>query len=1278
MHSLTGLSLKNRALIALVTVCAAVFGVIGTSSLKQELFPEFELPQAFISAQYEGATPEAVESEVTEPLESALTGVAEVESVQSTSAAGSAQLVVETEYGTNSDDVVRSLQRAVSQVEGSLPDGVEPQVLAGGLADFPVMMLTVTGGEDVSALAADMRDVGVPELQDVDGVRSVDVTGDQPMQVSITAREDDLEDEGVSIDALSGLLQANGIPSAPGQLRTSEGSAPVQVGSRLESVDQIRDLILTGADGPVKVSDVADVELTEEAATSVSRADGKDALSVMIMKKPDGNTVDISHGVNEKLDEIATSLGSDVQFTTVFDQAPFVEQSIEDLLVEGLLGLAFAVLVILVFLLSVRATIITAISIPVSLLITMIGLWMSGYTLNMLTLGALTISVGRVVDDSIVVIEAIRRRHSLGGDKLENIRAAVAEVAGAITASTLTTVAVFLPIAFVGGQAGELFRPFALTASLALLASLFVALTIVPVLAYWFLSRRGKLAKLSAEQKRRWKTERSGLLREWKAERKAARRRPVDAAHPSGRRATSELPVVGQHAEPAEPEAAARIDELDAMRSPVTRLQKTYVPVVGWTTRHPVIVLAAALVVFVGTMAMTPLLKTELFGDTGEAVVQMTQEFGPEADLEEASDEAREVEDLLADQPGVTSSLVSISGGGDMMSMGASGGLSGTYVVNLEEDVDIPSFAAQLQDEVDALDTSGEIEVLSAGTMPGGSTVDVKLTSNDTGLLEESADSLGADLRELDEIQTVADDISAVQPVVEVRIDHEAAAEYQLTEAGIGQVVSRAMRGQQLGQVIIDDVDHSVLLYDGTVEDLDDLRSLELPGVETVEAPAPEAPAPESPAPGPGGLGDGGAGEGGEGAAPAPQVPSGSVQQPTTVELDEVADVEEVTTAPTITRVDGLRAVTVSATPAGDDLGAVSTAVQQAIDSADLPDGVQAEIGGATAEQDEAFMQMGIAMLAAILLVFVIMVATFKSLIQPFILLVSIPFAATGSVGLLLLTDTPLGMTALIGLLMLIGVVVTNAIVLIDLINQFRGHGADLRTAIVQGARLRYRPIIMTAAATIFALTPMALGVTGGSVFISQPLAIVVIGGLISSTILTLILVPVLYQLVEGAKERRAEKREIKDFTRDQAAAWRPEPAMAGAAAGAESSTAPGAPSAGAEPARPDAADSPAGPDPAGAGSDTGEVRLADSGAEAVPEAGAESAGAAGATARSSLEAGGPDADEEAPARPARVERTFSDEALLADDAPAESESGHVGEDPEAEGDSGDAEPGKH
>ena len=509
---LTRLSLKNRALIALISVVAVIFGVIGAGSLKQELFPSLDNPQATVTASYEGATPEAVESEVTDPLEGALTALPEVEDMTSTSSAGSSQITVSTKYGDDSDDVVKALQRAVSQVQPTLPDGVEPNVMMMGTDDIPVLALSVTSDADEDQLAANLEDLVVPELKKVDGVSQVQIAGAKTKQVEISIRRDDLEDEGANLDEVAGILQSNGVPTSAGELKGADGTATVEVGTRIRSIDAIKDLIISGKDGPIKVSDVADVKLVDEPIESISRTNGQPSLSVSVMKESDANTVDVSHAVADKLPELEKMMGDNTEFVSAFDQAPFIEQSIHDLLNEGGLGLIFAVLVILVFLLSVRATIITAISIPLSLLIAMVGLWMGGETLNMLTLGALTISVGRVVDDSIVVIEAIRRRHASGGDKFSNILAAVSEVAGAITASTLTTVAVFLPLAFVTGQTGEMFRPFALTATIALLSSLFVALTIVPVLAYWFLRQREAKVKLTRAEKAEIRRSRKSML----------------------------------------------------------------------------------------------------------------------------------------------------------------------------------------------------------------------------------------------------------------------------------------------------------------------------------------------------------------------------------------------------------------------------------------------------------------------------------------------------------------------------------------------------------------------------------------------------------------------------------------------------------------------------------------------------------------------------------------------------------------------------------------------
>ena len=1175
---LTRLSLKNRALIALISVVAVIFGVIGAGSLKQELFPSLDNPQATVTASYEGATPEAVESEVTDPLEGALTALPEVEDMTSTSSAGSSQITVSTKYGDDSDDVVKALQRAVSQVQPTLPDGVEPNVMMMGTDDIPVLALSVTSDADEDQLAANLEDLVVPELKKVDGVSQVQIAGAKTKQVEISIRRDDLEDEGANLDEVAGILQSNGVPTSAGELKGADGTAPVEVGTRIRSIDAIKDLVISGKDGPIQVSDVADVKLVDEPVESISRTNGQPSLSVSVMKESDANTVDVSHAVADKLPELEKMMGDNTEFVSAFDQAPFIEQSIHDLLNEGGLGLIFAVLVILVFLLSVRATIITAISIPLSLLIAMIGLWMGGETLNMLTLGALTISVGRVVDDSIVVIEAIRRRHASGGDKFSNILAAVSEVAGAITASTLTTVAVFLPLAFVTGQTGEMFRPFALTATIALLSSLFVALTIVPVLAYWFLRQREAKVKLTRAEKAEIRRSRKSMLSQWRTEKKAAKKadkkRDLVAAgaeaEDTGPRddADSSLPAAasarGEASTRSEPTGVAAggprygesedgteaVDELAGMHSPVTRLQKTYMPVIGFSTKHPIVMILIAVLILGGTGAMIPQLKTELFGDTGQDSLQISQTFDPGTDLDEASEQAKKVEDILADASDVDNYQLSL--GGTSFGFTDDSSLTGTYIVNTKSGVSAQSISADLQKQFDELDGAGDVEVASQSSTPGAQTIDVTLTATDAQELEDATKKVSDKLEGVSSAQSVTSDIAAVQPVIEVKVDHEKAAEENLTEASIGQYVQRAMHGQQIGEVVIDDVSHSVLLFDRNADTVEKLRELKIPGKPEETAPAGGAGAGAAAggaggaaggAGGAGGSGDAGAaggaggagGEGGAGGAGGdPNAGAPVTSEPRFIELDEVAEVKEVKTAPTIRHTDSQRSTTVSVTPEGDDLGAVSTEVQSALDEVDLPDTVSVDTGGATQEQNEAFSQLGLAMLAAILIVFVIMVATFKSLLQPLILLVSIPFAATGSVALSLITDTPLGLTSMIGLLMLIGIVVTNAIVLIDLINHFRVRGVDLRTSVVHGARLRYRPILMTAAATIFALLPMALGLTGGGVFISKPLAIVVIGGLVSSTLLTLILVPVLYLLLEGVKERRAEKKYVKNMARGE------------------------------------------------------------------------------------------------------------------------------------------------
>lgn len=1032
MFRLAHLSLANRALIALITVFASVFGVITMSSLKQELIPSIEFPQITVLSSMPGASPEVVDKQVSGPLEKALNGVEGLESTSSTSRTGVSQITMVFTYGSNLDRARNQIDRAISNAKRTLPSDVQPQAIAGSISDFPIVFLAVSSDKPLSDLNADLQRLSVPRLQKIDGVRSADVTGGATQHIEILPRADAMAAAGTGVTAIRDALSNNGALVPAGTLEDQGKTLSLQIGSPVDSLDAIKALPLAGAKNAATIGSVADVSIKDDERTSITRTNGAETLAVSVTKKPEGDTVGISHAVRDSLNELEAELGSNAKFTPVFDQAPFIEKSIKDLTTEGLLGLGFAVAVILLFLMSARSTLVTAVSIPLSLLITFIGLSGTGYSLNILTLGALTIAIGRVVDDSIVVIENIKRHLSYGEEKSRAILTAIREVAGAITASTLTTVAVFLPIAFVGELAGELFRPFALTVTMALLASLLVSLTIVPVLAYWFL-----------------KNPKSG---------------GAPAGSPEARRVAEE--------------AKARAHEAEQR----SRLQRGYLPILRSTQKHPVITLVAAVLVLGATAAMTPLLATNLLGNSGQNSLTVRQVLPAGTSLTDTSAAAIRLEEVLRGIDGIKD--VQVTSGNAQAGFAAltsTGSSNSTFTVVTDEKANQERLQDTVRSELAKVPDAGKISV---GTQQGGfgtsSTVDITLKAATSADLQAASDSMVAAMTGVPGTSEVASNLAASNPVVQVKVDRAKATAAGLNEEQVAGVLASTISPIPAGTVRIETNDFPVRIGQGTkFTSIDAVRNIPLPA----------------------------------GGRP--------------VTLGSIASVEQVDVPVSITASNGERTAKVSITPSGSNLGAVNSEVQKRLADVQLPPGVTATIGGATTQQAESFRQLGLALLAAIAIVYVIMVATFKSLIQPLILLVSVPFAATGAVALLLLTGVPLGLPSLIGMLMLVGIVVTNAIVLIDLINQYRQPrdgrpGMNVADAITNGARQRLRPILMTALATVFALTPMALGLTGGGGFISQPLAVVVIGGLVSSTALTLILVPVLYRLVEGRREKKA------------------------------------------------------------------------------------------------------------------------------------------------------------
>ncbi|ANH91169.1 hydrogenase expression protein [Streptomyces sp. SAT1] len=1044
MSWLSRFSLAQRALIGLISIVALVFGAIAIPQLKQQLLPSIELPVVSVLAPYQGASPDVVEKQVVEPLENNIKAVDGITGVTATASEGSAVITASFEYGNDTQQLVANVQQAVNRSRALLPNDVDPQVVAGSTDDIPTVVLAVTSGKDQQALADQLDKTVVPALKNVDGVGQVTVDGVRDLQVTVTPDDAKLAGAGLTTADLAQALQAGGATVPAGSFDEGGAGRTVQVGGGFTSLKQIEDLRIAGQTGagqtgagqtgagqagagtgkaPARLGDVATVRQQPAKADSITRTDGRPSLAVAVTLDHDGSAVAVSDAVRDKLPELRKSLGSDAKITTVSDQGPAVSKSIEGLTTEGALGLLFAVLVILVFLASLRSTLVTAVSIPLSVVITLIVLWTRDLSLNVLTLGALTIAIGRVVDDSIVVLENIRRHLGYGEERREAILGAVREVAGAVTSSTLTTVAVFLPIGLVGGLVGELFGPFSITVTVALLASLLVSLTVVPVLSYWFL------------------------------------RAPKNT--------------------PADPEEARRKAEEKEAGS---RLQRFYVPVLRFATRRRLTSVLIAVVVLVGTFGLAPLLKTNFFDPGDQKVLSVKQELKPGTSLAATDAQAKKVEKLLSGTEGVKDYQVTVGSSGFLAAFGGSTDANhASYQVMLEDSASAEDVRKDIESGLHKLSGIGTTTV-NAGDGFGDQDLKVVVKAPDAKSLRDAAEQVRKAVAGLDDVSDVTSDLSQSVPRVSVRADDKAAAA-GFTQQTLGAAVAQAVRGTTAAKAVLGDTERDIVIKSAKpAETLSQLRNLRL---------------------GP-------------------------------VKLGDIATVELVDGPVSMTRIDGQRAATVTAKPVGDNTGAVSSKLQSKVKALDLPAGATAEIGGVTSDQDDAFKNLGLALLAAVAIVFMLLVATFRSLAQPLILLVSIPFAATGALGLLIATGTPLGVPAMIGMLMLVGIVVTNAIVLIDLINQYRRQGYGVVEAVVEGGRHRLRPILMTALATIFALLPMALGVTGQGGFIAQPLAVVVIGGLITSTLLTLLLVPTLYAMLELRKERRAKKREAKRTTRTE------------------------------------------------------------------------------------------------------------------------------------------------
>jgi hydrophobic/amphiphilic exporter-1 (mainly G- bacteria), HAE1 family len=737
-------------------------------------------------------------------------------------------------------------------------------------------------------------------------------------------------------------------------------------------------------------------------ADTITRTNGQPSIGISILKAPGSNTVTVANEVKDALPDIRSRIGNGVQFESISDQATPITDAIATILREGLLGAVFAVMVIFVFLRSMRATLVAAVSIPLSLMVALLVLWWQGITLNILTLGGMMVAIGRVVDDSIVVLENISRHVSEGERPIVAAFTGAKEITTAVSASTLTTVAVFLPIAFLTGIAGSFFRPFALTVVVALAASLVVAVTIVPLLASRFL-----------------------------------------------------------------PPAGARVVE---RRLRYNFLQRIYVPVITWATGHRLWTLLATGAFFIASMALLPLLRVNLLDQSSSPNFPVSITMPANSTLVQTNAETQKVEDLMKGIPGISAYQAVVGGQADPFAPPGTVPADPTLasVLVLVDQGAYNQALSAVQRALKAYGGPAKIEVGQAQSSSNVSStqmqIDVRAAS--PADLQTATTNVLAALSNVSGLADVKSNLATSKPTFQlVPTD-------KLSTSGLSLV--------QLAGFIAEEVNGQVAAQANLPEGTMNVRVELTPGVADNAAALAAAPVPTA---------------------------TGVVPLGTLVTLELVNGPQAVN------RVGGDRDVTITGTITANDTRAVQASVTNALAKVALPSGASITTGGVFQQLSTLLTQFALALAAAVALVYMIMVATFRSLLKPLVLLVAIPFAASGAVLALVITGTSLSLPGLIGILMLTGVVVTNAIVLLDLVEQYRDRGLDLTEALIEGGRHRLRPILMTAFATMLALVPLAVSGSSGGAFVSAPLAIVVIGGLFTSTFLTLVLVPVLYSL---------------------------------------------------------------------------------------------------------------------------------------------------------------------
>ncbi|MGE6230188.1 efflux RND transporter permease subunit [Paenibacillus chitinolyticus] len=1105
MRGIIRYSLNNKLVIWLLTILVTAAGIYAGLSMKQETLPNLEVPVLTVTTVYPGAAPEEVAERITGPLEQKVRSLDGVDVVSSTSMENVSSIVMEYSYKKDMDKAATEVKEAVADF--ALPSGAqETKVSKININAFPVVSLSVAGDkQSLDELTRQIESDLLPALEGVPGAASVEISGQHQQEVRLTFDRDKLKTYGLSEDTVKGIVQGAAVQVPLGLYEVGRTEKALVVDGNVKSLDDLRNLEIplvpggagaAGAAGPaaggaggapgvrggaasgaapgadtaaapgsaagagrtggavsapagaaglptVKLAELAVIELADR-ADSISRTNGKESVGIQVVKAPDANTVDVVNAVKEEADKFRQA-NSGVETVIMLDQGKPIEDSVNTMLSKAVFGALFAVLIIMLFLRNWRTTLISIVSIPLSLLIGILLLQQMDITLNIMTLGAMTVAIGRVVDDSIVVIENIYRRMSSPSEPLRGkalIREATREMFMPIFSSTLVTIAVFLPLGFVSGPVGQLFLPFALTMVFALLASLLVAITIVPMLGHSMFRRR---------------LERMGPA-------------PVPAFAEGG--ASGALPLGMDPAESVRLRRARDKGQNRRGHDETGRLGRFYRRVLDTTLNHKLIAFGTAILLLAGSLLLATRVGVSFLPEEEQKYAMVTYTPSPGETLDDVKSKALEAEKYVLGRSGVRNLQYSVGGQNPM-----SPGPSKSALFYVEYDPEFADFTAEKKRLVQGLTDTvhGNWKPMDMGGGVGGSKLSLYVYGEKLDEIRTAADKIQALMKNRPEFDKVASSLSESYGQYTIVADPAKLSKLGLTAGQIAAAFSRDRERPVLAKVGVEgkEVEVYVQADPKTYADLSAIENSTITSPLGVEVP-----------------------------------------------LKDVAKVEEGLSPNAVTHRDTKLYAEVSADITSKDVGAASTGLKSEIDKLGLPSSVRVDFGGVTEQINETFSQLGLAMIAAVAIVYLVLVMFFGGALTPFAILFSLPFTIIGAIVALLVTGETLSVSAMMGALMLIGIVVTNAIVLLDRVIHNEKAGVRTREALLEAAATRLRPILMTALATVGALLPLAFGFESGGL-ISKGLAVTVIGGLISSTLLTLIIVPVVYEFLAKFRRRR-------------------------------------------------------------------------------------------------------------------------------------------------------------